>query len=175
MWAGLSVKMLFSSNYQIMNSGNLIFNICMSKVHCALPRDSKLKVNAGPEPVPDRAPGVGAAQPLLCALPACLSMGSPSNPMGTQQEEAQAQAPAPGGTMVRVDAASGEMGEGLGPRMQPPPSVPAQTDSHHWGPGPRHMFRSTVWGGTSIPSCPQGPRAQQTGRAEGSSDPRPWS
>lgn len=60
--------MLFSSNYQIMNSGNLIFNICMSKVHCALPGDSKLKVNAGPTAAPQHAPkGLGQTEALLCA------------------------------------------------------------------------------------------------------------
>ena len=51
-----------------MNSGNLIFNICMSKVHCALPGDAKLKVNAGPTVAPEYAPkDLGQTEPLLCA------------------------------------------------------------------------------------------------------------
>ena len=77
--------MLFSSNYQIMNLGNLIFNICMSKVHCVLPGDLELKVNTGPTPVPEHPPeGWGYTEPLLCAD------GNPNDPRAPGWKKTQA-------------------------------------------------------------------------------------
>lgn len=76
--------MLFGSNYQIMNSGNLIFNICMSKVHCVLPGDFKLKVNTGPAPVPERAPD-GRGPREAPTVRTVRSQNRPRGPTGRSQ------------------------------------------------------------------------------------------
>lgn len=65
-----------------MNSGNLIFNICMSKAHCALPRDFKLKVNVGPTPA-QKEPPRAEATPNPTVYPACRQ--GPRDPMGAQE------------------------------------------------------------------------------------------
>lgn len=78
----------------------------MSKVHCALPGDSKLKVNAGPTAAPEHAPkDLGQTEPLLCAdrEPKHLGQRRPRPDLGTIGLQG----------MVGVDMALGKASWGL--------------------------------------------------------------
>lgn len=88
-----SVKMLFSSNYQIMNSGSFILIFVCQKSIVLLPGDSK-NACAGPaaatcaqnpgqtEPGPDRTPGPDRARARQ--NPSCVQTGSPAPRQGTR-------------------------------------------------------------------------------------------
>lgn len=159
-----------------MNSGNLIFNICMSEAHCALPGDFKLKVNMGP--VPERPPGLRPHGPSCVPH---LQRGNPNDPTGTGQEKTQAQTLVPDRVVVKVDPGSDEADGGSGPQdatlLSPAGAGPAH--GHHPGvPGPGEMVRSTIYGSSvcgeaSTPSCPKAPRHSREGENAGAGAPRP--
>lgn len=156
--------MLFSSNYQIMNSGNLIFNICMSEAHCAVPGDFKLKVNTGP--VPGRPPGLRLHGPSCATL-----QRGPKRP--------QAQTLAPGRVVAKVDPGSGEADGGSGPQdtsllvlwelaLQRQVPLPEPTATTLGSQGPETWSGPPSMGPMSVvmppPPRPPGPQAQLGGR-----------
>lgn len=105
-----------------MNSGNLIFNICMSKVHCALPRDFKLKVNTGPAPVSGRP--LGLRPPRASAVSPTCGWGAQVTPTGTRAQEVTGPGPGPGTRLLQDHVArgwawaSGKVGGAPDPRTQ---------------------------------------------------------
>lgn len=141
--------MLFSSNYQIMNSGNLIFNICMSKVHCVLLGDLELKVNTGPTPVPEHLPeGWGHTEPPLCADE------NPNDLRAPGLKETQA-LPLQGGGGSGHGHRARHAG-GSGPRVERPCQAHAAAQVPR-AQGPA-THRSGVCGNAVTPSCPPGPQ-----------------
>lgn len=165
-----------------MNSGNLIFNICMSKAHCALPRDFKLKVNVGPTPA-QKVPPRAEATPNPTVYPACRQ--GPRDPMGAQEggDSHAGLGPTPPQDLmvVRVDSRirPGRLGcPGLGahPRQSaqywgqpcsgkhgPKPGAPCWGPQAQRGGGP--LRGSSASGNASTPSYLQGLKKRRKWRS----------
>lgn len=149
-----------------MNSGNLIFNICMSKVHCALPGDFKLKVNMGPTPVPECPPeGRGPAKaPTVC--PVCRR----KRPHRLPGQEAVVWTawcsrgqvrPARARSSGRLPAPGPPDGQGLGAGIARTCNAPTPAHSHRSGAhGSRETVGPRICGDTSTLSGSWGPQGQ---------------